>query len=183
MFTSVTRVAVLELLSLDLILSLLCLYRPVLNIIRHPPPVFHSHDCGVCVPLRSSIFSLPYSYLAYTLGSTPLASRIMMGMYGLFFFIVGYARVRNDLNARRLVRDRQLACFHSAQRLDRNRAVVHTGQHCCVRSSGNVRIAALSVLLRKHICLSLCPQCSQCANVKDSSRVLLTQACSFTSSD
>ncbi len=36
-------------------------------------------------------------YLANTLGSTPRASRSMIGTCGLFFFIVGYARVRNDL--------------------------------------------------------------------------------------
>lgn len=55
--------------------------------------------CHTNIPFKSAIFSRPYSYLAYTLGSTPLASRIMMGMYGLFFFIVGYARVRNDLQS------------------------------------------------------------------------------------
>jgi hypothetical protein len=27
----------------------------------------------------------------------PFASRTMIGVYGLFFFIVGYARVRKDL--------------------------------------------------------------------------------------
>jgi len=36
-------------------------------------------------------------YRAYTLGSTPLASRIKMGVWGLCFFIVGYDFVRNDL--------------------------------------------------------------------------------------
>ena len=36
-------------------------------------------------------------YLAKTFGSTPSASLIMMGVCGLFFFIVGYARLRNDL--------------------------------------------------------------------------------------
>ena len=36
-------------------------------------------------------------YLAQTLGSTPEASRIKMGVLGLWCFIVGYARFRNDL--------------------------------------------------------------------------------------
>lgn len=36
-------------------------------------------------------------YLAYTLGKVPAASRSMMGVLGLFFFMVGYARVRNAL--------------------------------------------------------------------------------------
>lgn len=36
-------------------------------------------------------------YLANTLGSTPNASLIMMGVCGLCFFIVGYVRVRNEL--------------------------------------------------------------------------------------
>jgi len=44
---------------------------------------------------------VPYSmylpYRAYTFGSTPNASRIMIGVCGLCFFIVGYVRVRNDL--------------------------------------------------------------------------------------
>lgn len=37
-------------------------------------------------------------YLAHTFGSVPVASRIKIGMFGLFFFIVGYARLRNVLN-------------------------------------------------------------------------------------
>lgn len=36
-------------------------------------------------------------YLAKTFGSTPNASRIMIGVCGLFFFIVGYALVKKDL--------------------------------------------------------------------------------------
>jgi len=36
-------------------------------------------------------------YLAYILGWVPCASRIKIGVFGLFFFMVGYARVRNDL--------------------------------------------------------------------------------------
>lgn len=36
-------------------------------------------------------------YRAYILGSVPAASRSMMGVSGLFFFMVGYARVRKDL--------------------------------------------------------------------------------------
>lgn len=36
-------------------------------------------------------------YLAKTLGSTPNASRIIIGVCGLFFFIVGYALFKNDL--------------------------------------------------------------------------------------
>jgi hypothetical protein len=31
------------------------------------------------------------------LGDVPAASRIKMGVNGLFFFIVGYARLRKDL--------------------------------------------------------------------------------------
>lgn len=45
--------------------------------------------------MESRDSSVPY--LAYTLGSVPRASRIMMGVYGLFSFIVGYARFRNVL--------------------------------------------------------------------------------------
>lgn len=37
-------------------------------------------------------------YLANTLGSTPSASRSIIGTWGLFFFIVGYALIRNDLS-------------------------------------------------------------------------------------
>lgn len=66
-------------------------------------------------PLSSSSFSFPYSalhrqgqmipsrgishipYLAKTFGSMPNASLIMIGVCGLFFFMVGYARDRNDL--------------------------------------------------------------------------------------
>lgn len=36
-------------------------------------------------------------YLAYTRGIVPIASRIIIGVLGLCFFIVGYARCRNDL--------------------------------------------------------------------------------------
>lgn len=36
-------------------------------------------------------------YLANTFGSTPDASLIMIGMLGLFLFIVGYARLRKEL--------------------------------------------------------------------------------------
>lgn len=36
-------------------------------------------------------------YLAQTFGSTPNASRMRIGTLGLFFFMVGYARVMNDL--------------------------------------------------------------------------------------
>lgn len=50
-----------------------------------------------CVPFRSVIFSRPNSYRAHTLGCTSKASRIMIGVCGLWCFIVGYARVRNDL--------------------------------------------------------------------------------------
>ena len=41
------------------------------------------------------IAALPY--LAHILGSTAVASRIMIGTCGLFFFMVGYARLRNVL--------------------------------------------------------------------------------------
>ena len=38
-------------------------------------------------------------YLAYTLGCVPRASRRRIGVYGLCFFIVGYARLINVLHA------------------------------------------------------------------------------------
>lgn len=38
-------------------------------------------------------------YLAYTLGDVPAASLSRIGICGLFFFIVGYARVKKDLDA------------------------------------------------------------------------------------
>ncbi|KAF2722177.1 Extradiol aromatic ring-opening dioxygenase [Polychaeton citri CBS 116435] len=41
------------------------------------------------VSAYSATCSFPNPYLAYTLGSIPLASRIMIGTYGLCFFIVG----------------------------------------------------------------------------------------------
>jgi len=50
-------------------------------------------------PANDSFFSLPNSYLANTFGSVPSASRSRIGVCGLFFFMVGYARVRNDLMA------------------------------------------------------------------------------------
>ena len=47
-------------------------------------PKLHG-DCS-CIP-----------YLANTFGSTPDASLIMIGICGLFFFIVGYARFKKEL--------------------------------------------------------------------------------------
>lgn len=38
--------------------------------------------------------------LVHIFGSMPVASRMRMGMCGLCFFIVGYARLRNDLCGR-----------------------------------------------------------------------------------
>lgn len=37
-------------------------------------------------------------YLAHTFGATPVASRIRIGVSGLCFFMVGYARLMNVLN-------------------------------------------------------------------------------------
>lgn len=48
-------------------------------------------------PSKSRRHSVNWPYLAYILGCVPCASRIRIGMFGLFFFIVGYARLMNDL--------------------------------------------------------------------------------------
>jgi len=40
-------------------------------------------------------------YLAYTFGKVPWASRSRIGVTGLFFFMMGYARVRNVLSVRK----------------------------------------------------------------------------------
>ena len=52
---------------------------------------------GLVIPARSVTVSFPCSYRAQTLGWTFNASLIMMGVCGLWCFIVGYARVRKDL--------------------------------------------------------------------------------------
>lgn len=45
----------------------------------------------------SSMWQGPLPYRAYTRGCVPAASLIIIGVCGLFFFMVGYALVRNDL--------------------------------------------------------------------------------------
>lgn len=49
------------------------------------------------VPSNEWLFSWPRSNLAYTLGKVPAASRSMIGVEGLCFFMVGYVRVRKAL--------------------------------------------------------------------------------------
>ena len=45
----------------------------------------------------SSLIEQNIPYLANTLGSVPWASRSIIGVWGLFFFMVGYALMRKDL--------------------------------------------------------------------------------------
>lgn len=54
-------------------------------------------DSKVLETERESIESDIVPYRAYIFGNVPCASRMRIGVCGLFFFIVGYALVRNDL--------------------------------------------------------------------------------------
>ena len=66
--------------------------------------------------------SLPY--LAKTFGSVPAAPRNIIGVEGLFFFIVGYALVRNDLPRLQLARGQNLPRKYQAQNIPRRRAML-----------------------------------------------------------
>jgi hypothetical protein len=48
-------------------------------------------------PCNDWLFSFPNSYLAYTIGEVPAASRSMIGIDGLFFFMIGYALAKKLL--------------------------------------------------------------------------------------
>ena len=67
--------------------------------IRTPVSRFHTL-CPIYQPRFSELnfLSQDSPYRAKTLGSVPKASRSMIGMCGLFFFMVGYALVRNVLH-------------------------------------------------------------------------------------
>lgn len=58
------------------------------------------HSLLPCQPMRSCSSPECVPYRAHTFGSMPVASRIKIGTLGLFFFIVGYARFRNDLSVK-----------------------------------------------------------------------------------
>lgn len=62
-----------------------------------PASLCHILQRTISRPVCSMIQRGSVPYRAYTFGSTPSASRIMIGVWGLFFFIVGYARVKKDL--------------------------------------------------------------------------------------
>ena len=82
--------------------------RPVLCQSSGLPDSSSSHTCqffrllyAFCCTLISLVHTYMtrscIPYLAHTFGATPVASRISIGVSGLCFFIVGYARFMNVL--------------------------------------------------------------------------------------